>query len=228
MILEAQRDADRQLLELQELVMKLRMVPVGPTFHRYRRTVRDLAQSHGKVARLVTEGEDVEVDAAVIEQLRDPLTHMVRNALDHAIETPAARTAAGKDPCGLITLRAWHEAGSIVIELADDGAGLDRERILERARAAGIVSAGEALGERQIERLIFAPGFTTARQVSDLSGRGVGMDVVRRNIEALRGSVAVRSRRGEGTAISIRLPLTRVPFPLPRSSRKCKSPSLMT
>ncbi len=188
--------------------MKLRMVPVGPTFRRYRRTVRDLAESHGKVTRLVTEGEDVEGDATVIEHLRDPLTHLVRNALDHGIEPPETRSMAGKDPCGLVTLAARHEAGTIVIELSDDGAGIDRERLLERARDSGIAPEGGDLSEREIERLIFEPGFTTAERVSDLSGRGVGMDVVRRNIEALRGSVNVESRAGEGTSIIIRLPLT--------------------
>ncbi len=207
-VLETLHEADFIHLELQELVMKLRMVPVGPAFRRYRRTVRDLARAHGKVARLVTEGEEVEVDATVIEHLRDPLTHMVRNALDHGIEPPAVRTAAGKDPCGVLTLRAWHEAGSIVIELADDGAGLDRERVLQRARSAGIVPDGGSLTDQQIEQLIFEPGFTTAETVTDLSGRGVGMDVVRRNIETLRGSVAVTSQRGKGTAITLRLPLT--------------------
>ena len=216
-VLETLREADLVHLELQELVMKLRMVPVGPTFRRYRRTVRDLAKSHGKVARLAIEGEEVEVDATVIENLRDPLTHMVRNALDHGIEPPEARSAVGKDPCGLVTLKAWHEAGTIVIELSDDGAGLDRERILKRARAAGSVPPaplrgdepdGGGLTEQEIEKLIFEPGFTTAEAVTDLSGRGVGMDVVRRNIEALRGSVAITSRSGEGTTITVRLPLT--------------------
>ena len=207
-ILESMEDADLLHRELQELVMKLRMVPIGPTFRSYRRTVRDLARAHGKVARLVLDGEDVEVDATVIEHLRDPLTHMVRNALDHGIELPGARAAAGKDPCGQITLEARHEAAMIVIELADDGAGLDRERLLRRGQAAGLVAEGSDPSEQEIDRLIFEPGLTTAERVSELSGRGVGMDVVRRNIEALRGSMAIRSRPGEGTALSVRLPLT--------------------
>ena len=206
-ILETLREADFLHLELQELVMKLRMVPVGPTFRRYRRTVRDLAKSHGKVVRLVIEGEEVEVDATVIEHLRDPLTHMVRNALDHGIEPPEARSAAGKDRCGLVTLKARHQAGSIVIEVSDDGAGLDRKQILERARVAGMVPDRE-LTEQEVAELIFEPGLSTADTVTDLSGRGVGMDVVRRNIDALRGSVRLASKPGLGTTLTIRLPLT--------------------
>ncbi len=200
-ILETLRESDAVHQELQELVMKLRMVPIGPAFRRYRRTVRDLAEAHGKVARLVIVGEDVEVDATVIEHLRDPLTHMVRNALDHGIEPPEVRTAAGKDRCGLVTLKARHEAGSIVIELSDDGAGLDRKRILERARDTGVT-------DREVEELIFEPGLSTADTVTDLSGRGVGMDIVRRNMHALRGSVSLASRPGMGTTVTVRLPLT--------------------
>lgn len=188
--------------------MKLRLVPVGPTFRRYRRTVRDLARAQGKRARLSIAGEEVEVDAKVIEHLRDPITHMVRNALDHGIEAPELRQAAGKDPCGLLKLEAWHEAASIVIELSDDGAGLDRERILERARDAGIVADAGAMTKQEVADLVFEPRFSTAEAVAELSGRGVGMDVVRRDIEALRGSVALASRSGEGTTITVRLPLT--------------------
>jgi two-component system chemotaxis sensor kinase CheA len=150
----------------------------------------------------------VEVDTRVIEHLRDPLTHMIRNAVDHGIEPPHARKARGKDPCGRVTLRACHEAGSIVIQVADDGAGLDRERIIERARSLGIVAEPEKLPDAEIYGLIFEAGFSTAETVTDLSGRGVGMDVVRRNVDALRGSVGIDSRQGEGTSITIRLPLT--------------------
>ncbi len=213
--LEALREADVLHSQLQELVMKLRMVPIGPTFRRYRRTVRDLAEKHGKVARLDLEGEHVEVDATVIEHLRDPLTHMVRNALDHGIELPETRSAAGKDRCGLVTLEARHEAGSIVIELSDDGAGLDRQRILERAQVAGVAPhvfrghlSNSDLTEQGIEQLIFEPGLSTTDTVTDLSGRGVGMDVVRRNLDALRGSVSLTSRPGLGTTVTMRLPLT--------------------
>lgn len=205
---EAYRDTDRLHADLQELVMQVRMVPLGPTFRQHIRTVRDLAAAYGKQARLVIEGADVEVDTAVIEQIRDPLTHMVRNALDHGIEAPEARRAAGKDPCGNLSLRAYHEAGSVVIELTDDGAGLDRERIEERARALGLLAAPEKLGDGELFQLIFAPGFSTVEAVTELSGRGVGMDVVRRSVEALRGSASLDSRRGRGTSITIRLPLT--------------------
>jgi two-component system chemotaxis sensor kinase CheA len=207
-VLEAHLEADRLYMELQELVMKARMVPVGPTFRQYVRTVRDMAAATGKSVRLHLEGGDVEVDTRVIEHLRDPLTHMIRNAVDHGIEPPPARKARGKDPCGRVTLRAFHDAGSIVIEVADDGTGLDRERIIERARSLGIVAEPEKLPDAEIYGLVFEAGFSTAETVTDLSGRGVGMDVVRRNVDALRGSVAIDSRQGEGTTITIRLPLT--------------------
>jgi two-component system chemotaxis sensor kinase CheA len=207
-ILEAHRDSDRSFLDLQELILRARMVPLGPAFRSYARTVRDLAAAHGKQARLVIEGEEVEVDTSLIDHLRDPLTHMVRNALDHGIEAPAARQAKGKDPCGTVRLRAFREAGNIVIELGDDGAGLDRARVAERARERGLLRGAEGPGDAEIGRLIFEPGLSTAETVTDLSGRGVGMDVVRRNVEALRGSLAVTSREGEGTTFTIRLPLT--------------------
>jgi two-component system chemotaxis sensor kinase CheA len=204
---EIHRGSDRLHQELQELVMKARMEPLGAMFRRFARTVRDLSAALGKSARLAIEGEDVEVDAKVIENVRDPLTHLVRNALAHGIEPPDERRARGKDACGVIGLRAWREAGGIVIEVADDGAGLSRERILERARASGLEpDAGGAAGEW--ERLIFEPGFSTAAAVTELSGRGVGLDVVQRNIDALRGSVSVASREGEGTSFTIRLPLS--------------------
>jgi two-component system chemotaxis sensor kinase CheA len=207
-ILELHRDADQLYADLQELVMEVRMVSVGPMFRRHARTLRDQAASHGKQVRLVLEGDDVEVDTKVIERISDPLTHMIRNALDHGIETPEQRSAKGKDPCGTVTLRARHETGSVVLEVADDGAGLDRERILERARARGLVGGGEELTDGQVQRLVLEPGFSTAETVTDLSGRGVGLDVVRRNVEALRGSLSIRSSPGAGTTVSARLPLT--------------------
>jgi two-component system, chemotaxis family, sensor kinase CheA len=206
--LEVHRDSDRLFLDLQELVMKIRMVPIGPTFRQHIRTVRDLATSSGKQARLEIEGEDVEVDTTVVNLIRDPLTHMLRNALDHGIETPERRREAGKDPCGLVKLRAYHETGNIIIQLIDDGAGLNCQRIAERARARGLVADPEKLGEAELFRLIFEPGFSTAEKVTDVSGRGVGMDVVRRNIEALRGTVTVESKEGSGTKLTVRLPLT--------------------
>jgi two-component system chemotaxis sensor kinase CheA len=206
--LEAQGVVDALWMELQEQILKVRMVPVGPTFRQYIRTVRDLSQANGKLARLAIQGEDVEVDTTVVEHLKDPLTHMIRNAVDHGIEPPEVRRAKGKDPCGRVTLRASHEAGSIVIQVADDGAGLDRQRILQRARAVGMLGDPDTVPEEDLDRLIFEPGFSTAEAVTDLSGRGVGMDVVRRNIDALRGSVGVTSRPGEGTTVTMRLPLT--------------------
>jgi two-component system chemotaxis sensor kinase CheA len=207
-ILEVHGEVDRLSLDLQELVMKVRMVPLGPLFRQYVRTVRDVAAAHGRQARLIIEGEDVEVDTTVVQHIHDPLTHMIRNALDHGIESPEVRMRKGKDPCGSVTLRAYREAGSIVIQLADDGAGLDRERILARARALGTVTDPEVLTEHELHRLVLEPGFSTAQQITDLSGRGIGLDVVRRNVERLRGSVGIESREGQGTTITLRLPLT--------------------
>lgn len=204
--LEVHREAEQLYLDLQELVVRARMVPVGPLFHQQIRTVRDLAASLGKVARLDVFGEDVEVDTTVVEHLRDPLVHMLRNALDHGIEPPDVRKSKGKDPCGRITLRAWHEGGSIVIQVADDGEGLDRDRIAERARTLGLEP--DKLADRDLFALVFEPGFSTAEAVTDLSGRGVGMDVVRRNIDALHGSVEIGSPPGAGATVTIRLPLT--------------------
>ena len=199
---------DRLLSDMQEQVMRMRLVPLGPVFRQHLRTVRDIAATHGKIIRLEIEGEDVEVDASVVDHLRDPLTHLVRNGTDHGIEYPAARKDAGKDPCGTLRLRARHEGGTVVIELSDDGAGLNRDRILSRGRELGLVPEGAVPPDAEIYRLIFVPGFSTADAVTELSGRGVGMDVVHRNIEALRGTVDVRSEMGVGTTISIRLPLT--------------------
>ncbi len=205
-LLEELRDADHLHLELQDLVMRARMVPIGPVFRQHLRTVRDLSLSRGRLARLAIEGADVEVDTAVVEQLRDPLLHMIRNAVDHGLESPEERRAAGKDPTGTITLRARHEAGSVVVQVADDGRGLDRGRILEKARAQGL--AAESLTERELTELVVTPGFSTAAEVSAVSGRGVGLDVVRQAIEALRGSFGLESAPGEGCTATLRLPLT--------------------
>jgi two-component system chemotaxis sensor kinase CheA len=206
--LEAQRDADHLHLELQELVMKLRMVPVGPTFRQFRRIVRDTARSLGKEAELQIEGVDVEVDLTVIEHLRDPLTHMIRNSVGHGLELPEVRRAASKPAAGTVVLRSFREAGTIVIELADDGAGIDRDRVIRRARERGLAAENEMLTDAQVAELIFHPGFSTADAVTDLSGRGVGLDVVRRNIDAIHGSVSVESEPGRGTTFRVRLPLT--------------------
>jgi two-component system chemotaxis sensor kinase CheA len=206
--LEAHSQVERLSLELQEQIMRVRMVPVGPTFRQYLRMVRDLAQGEKKLVRLETQGDEVEVDMSIIEHLKDPLTHMIRNALDHGIETPEARQARGKNPCGVLKLQARHEGGSIVIEVSDDGNGLDRAKILARGLALGMVSESEHWSDEELYRLIFAPGFSTVATITDLSGRGVGMDVVKNNIEALRGTVSVHSQPGEGTSITIQLPLT--------------------
>jgi len=206
--LEAQRDADHLHFELQELVMRLRMVPVGPTFRQFQRIVRDTARPLGKEAELHIEGVDVEVDMSVIEHLRDPLIHMIRNSIGHGIETPEVRRAANKPAAGTLVLRSFREAGSIVIELADDGGGIDRDRVLRRARERGLAGETETLTDAQVAELIFHPGFSTADAVTDLSGRGVGLDVVRRNIDAIHGSVSVESEQGRGTTFRMRLPLT--------------------
>jgi two-component system, chemotaxis family, sensor kinase CheA len=207
-ILEAHRAADRLFMDLQEEVMKIRMVPLGPTFRQFVRTVRDVATAQGKMAYVELSGEDVDVDMNVIEHLRDPLTHIVRNAVDHGIEEPDVRKALGKDPRGRLSLQAWHEGGSIVIKVQDDGAGLERSKVIERARAMGYAADFDKLGDNELFRLILEPGFSTAAEVTEFSGRGVGMDVVRRNVEALRGVISIDSRAGTGTTITIRLPLT--------------------
>ena len=207
-VLNAHREADRLYGDLQELIMKARMVPIGPVFRQHARTVRDIAGAPGKQAKLVLEGEDVEVDTAVVEQIRDPLGHMVRNALDHGIESPEARRAAGKDPVGRLLLRAFHEAGSMVIQVIDDGKGLDLGRIGERAAALGLVDGLARIDVEEAGRLVFEPGLSTSDAVTEISGRGVGMDVVRRNVEGLRGSVTVESAPGLGTTVTVRVPLT--------------------
>jgi two-component system chemotaxis sensor kinase CheA len=207
-VADALREVDRHFGELRALVMRVRLVRVEPVFQQQNRAVRDLAIATGKRARLVLEHNEVHVDTTIVEGLRDPIMHMVRNALDHGLESPEERRRAGKDEIGTITLRARHEAGRVVIEISDDGAGLDRERILARGRAMGLVRSDAKLDERAIDSLVFAPGFSTARTVTALSGRGVGMDVVARRIAALNGTVSIESTRGRGTTMTIRVPLT--------------------
>jgi two-component system chemotaxis sensor kinase CheA len=207
-LLEMQHETDRLQKNLQEQVMGVRLVPVGPLFQQFVRSVRDISQSHNKLARLEVVGADVEVDTRVLEHLRDPLLHMIRNAVDHGIESPKARHAKGKNPCGFLTLTAFHEAGNIVIQLSDDGAGFNRQRILAKARSLNLLPDGEKITDQELFNLVFKAGFTTADEVTDLSGRGVGMDVVRRNIELLRGKIEIQSTEGQGTTITIRLPLT--------------------
>ena len=205
-LIETEREIDFLHGELQELIMRARMVPVGPLFAQYARTVRDVSSAHGKSARLVTLGDDVEIDTNAVDLLRDPLTHMIRNAIDHGLERPEERIESGKDESGTIILEARHEAGMIIIRVSDDGVGLDRKAIAARGAELGLDTA--RLSDAEIDRLIFESGFSTNDEVTDLSGRGVGMDVVRRGIESLRGTIAIESRPGAGTAFTIRLPLT--------------------
>jgi two-component system chemotaxis sensor kinase CheA len=205
-LIEVERQIDQLQGELQELIMRARMVQVGPMFRQYARTVRDLAAAHGKNARLVTRGEEVELDTTAVELLRDPLTHMIRNAIDHGIEPSSERVAKGKPAVGHITLEARHEAGTITIRVSDDGAGLDRRAIAARARVLGLDP--DRLTEGETLRLIFEPGFSTSAEVTDLSGRGVGMDVVRRGIESLRGTIGIETAENAGTTFTLRLPLT--------------------
>jgi two-component system chemotaxis sensor kinase CheA len=207
-LLQTQHELEALFLDLQELVMKMRMVPVGPTFHRFARSVRDTARKSGKLARMLIMGDDVEVDTTILEHIHDPLMHMIRNSVDHGLESPEIRRAAGKDPSGKIVLKAFHDSGSIVVEISDDGAGLDDERILLQARKQGMITEGARPSASEIHNLIFQPGFSTADQVSELSGRGVGLDVVRRNVNALSGTIHVASQKGQGTTFTIRLPLT--------------------
>ena len=207
-LLELHRDTERLQKSLQEQVMGVRLVPVGPLFQQFARSVRDISQSHHKLARLEIVGADVEVDTRVLEHLKDPLLHMIRNAVDHGIESPKVRQANGKNPSGMLKLTASHKAGSILIQLSDDGAGFNRQRILAKARSLNLLPEGDKISDQDLFNLVFHAGFTTAEEVTDLSGRGVGMDVVRRNIELLRGNIEIQSTEGQGTTITIRLPLT--------------------
>ncbi len=200
-------DLERNTRELQESVMSIRMIPMSVVFNRFPRMLRDLALKCGKNVELVTQGEATELDKSMVEKITDPLTHLVRNSCDHGIETPAERVAAGKPEHGTITLSASHQGGSIMIEVHDDGRGLSREKILRKAHERGMPVSDE-MSDQDVWALIFEPGFSTADVVTDISGRGVGMDVVKRSIMALGGSVEIDSAEGYGTLISVRLPLT--------------------
>ena len=194
--------------ELQRTAMAMRLVPIGPLFRRMARLVRDLSRQFGKRVEMQTEGDDIDLDRTIVEELADPLMHMVRNALDHGVETPEERTAQGKDATARLLLKANHHAGQVVIEIADDGRGLNREAIRAKAIQKGLIRPDKELSDNEIYNLIFEPGFSTAAQVTNVSGRGVGMDVVRRHIDKLRGRMEIHSKPGQGATFTIRLPLT--------------------
>jgi two-component system chemotaxis sensor kinase CheA len=207
-LIEANLQMNGLIEEIRNGTLGLRMVPVGETFSRFRRVVRDTASSLGKEVNFEIVGGDAELDKSMVEKIADPLMHLVRNSLDHGLETPQERLAAGKSRAGHLTLSARHETGAILIRIDDDGRGINRERVLQRAWNRGLVEQGVVPSDNDINMLIFEPGFSTAEQVTNLSGRGVGMDVVRRNIEALRGSIRLNSHPGVGLQVDIRLPLT--------------------
>ncbi|MFO0554201.1 MAG: chemotaxis protein CheA [Polyangiaceae bacterium] len=200
--------AGKIVRELQELAMSLRMVPFKPTFQKLARVVRDTAQKSGKEVELVLHGEDTEIDRNMVDAIADPLVHMLRNAVDHGIEAPEERQRVGKSRTGKVTLSASHAGGNIIVELRDDGVGLDRARIVKKAIEKGLIDSDNGMADSDVFALIFEPGFSTKEQVSDLSGRGVGMDVVRRNIQGLNGQVEIISTLGQGSTFVLRLPLT--------------------
>jgi two-component system chemotaxis sensor kinase CheA len=205
---EAVTDMERNTRELQERVMAVRMLPIGNIFSRFPRLVRDLANTFNKNIALQIIGEETELDKGVIERIGDPLTHLIRNAIDHGVDTPEERRQAGKPEQGTVRLQAFHQGGNVVIEVADDGRGLNTEKIRQKAIEQGLVSATDTLTDEQIHMLIFQAGFSTAAVITDVSGRGVGMDVVRRNVEALKGTITIHSEKGKGTTFRIKLPLT--------------------
>jgi two-component system chemotaxis sensor kinase CheA len=206
--LDVHRELEVLFGDLQELIMKARMVPIRPTFQRYGRMVHDVARARGKLAQLIIDDHDVAVDSTIVDRLRDPLTHLIRNAIDHGIEAPEVRKARGKPARGKITLRARHESGGILVEVQDDGGGLDKTAIVARARQQGLITGAESLSEGDTYALVFESGFSTATSVTELSGRGVGMDIVRRDIESVRGTIEIESEETMGTMISLHLPLT--------------------
>ena len=201
-------EVERLTEELRDQTLGIRMLPIGTTFSKFKRLVRDLAKELGKEIELTTAGAETELDKTVIERLNDPLVHIIRNSLDHGIETPAVREKAGKPGCGTVHLQAEHSGDSVSIEIRDDGAGLDAEKIRSKAIEKKLIGEHDELSEQEIYQLIFAPGFSTAASISAVSGRGVGMDVVKRAIDALRGTIAITSTPGEGTTIRLRIPLT--------------------
>ena len=193
---------------LQTTAMSMRMVPIKSTFQKMVRLIRDLSKNAGKQVQLEMTGEDTEIDRNVVDELYEPLVHMIRNSVDHGIEPPEERKKAGKNRKGKIHLRAYHQGGHIIVEIADDGRGLDKDRIIEKAKAGGMITEESELTDSEIYNLIFQPGFSTAKKVTDVSGRGVGMDVVKKAMEKLRGRVEINTRLGEGSTFVISLPLT--------------------
>ena len=207
-LLERLSQLERNTRDIQERVMSVRMMPIGSVFNRFPRLVRDLASKNGKKITLHIHGEGTELDKTVLESIGDPLTHLVRNSADHGLEPPEERVKAGKPEQGVIRLNAYHEGGAVCITITDDGRGLNREKILAKAVKQGLIAAGETLPDDLIWALIFKPGFSTADKVTDVSGRGVGMDVVKRNIEGLGGSVGIKTQAGHGSTFTLKLPLT--------------------
>lgn len=207
-IVAISEEIDRLTAELRENSMSIRMLPLRNTFERFRRLVHDLGIDLGKQVDLVVEGADTELDKTVIDQLNDPLVHLIRNSMDHGIETPDARRATGKNPTAAIRLSALHAGAQVLIRVSDDGRGLDVQAVRARAIEQGMIDASAQLSEAELFSLILAPGFSTAREVTDVSGRGVGMDVVRRSVDALRGSIEIASKPGAGLTVTLRLPLT--------------------
>ena len=207
-LIEAVDDFENFTNQIRDAALSLRMVPIGGTFQRFKRLVRDTAQDLGKEVELIIDGADTELDRLMVEKLGDPLTHIVRNAMDHGLESIEERQAAGKDTKGQLKLAAYHEASHIVIAISDDGNGIDKERVREKAIEKGIINIDSQLTDNELFHLIFHPGFSTAAAVTNLSGRGVGMDVVKRNVEALQGSIDINSQAGVGSEFKIRLPLT--------------------
>ncbi len=207
-LVESVSTVTRMLEEVRENAMQIRMVPIGETFNKFKRIVHDTANKVGKKVELVINGGDTELDKTVIEKIADPLVHLIRNSVDHGIETPEDREEFGKNSTGILELNAYHDAGSIAIEIVDDGKGLDKELLLEKGIEKGLVDEDEELSEKEIFNLILNPGFSMAKAVTDISGRGVGMDVVQRNIKELHGSIEIDSKKSKGTKITIRLPLT--------------------
>ena len=201
-------EMERLSSEMRATMMVLRMVPAGALFDRFRRLIHDLQRDTAKQVELVTEGESTEMDKTVIERLADPLVHLVRNAVDHGLETPEERRAAGKPAIGRVTLSARQSGGEVIITITDDGRGVDRDRVRAKAEAVGLIAPDATPTDDELLRLIFEPGFSTATAVTSLSGRGVGMDVVKKTIESLRGAIDISSRTGEGSKVALRIPLT--------------------